>query len=232
MLSPKKWASLIVGLPLLACFILFMLSGLVNGFGEAFSLLLDTPRDLFCSVMPFCDVETETEVINTEVLWTRIHNRAVLDVGKYETREEWRATQRTSLGITSITHSMRMRATVSVTMGLNLELVDPEDIVVDDDNQSVTITLPPTQPIECFMEDIEYFDRSCVAVCGDLERKLREEAMDDVVESEELDVALVGAFEEAQSTIAGLIDPLINDYEIIFVKDEEVPPSLDSSSCN
>jgi hypothetical protein len=232
MLSPKKWASLIVGLPLMVCFGLFMLSGFINGFDEAFKLLFDTPRDLFCSVMPFCDVETETEVLNTAKLWTRIHERAVLDVGKYETREEWRATQRTSLGIASVTHSMRMRATVSVTMGINLESVLPEDIVVDNENETVTVTLPQVQPIECFMADIEYFDRSCVAVCGDLERRLREDAMEDVIKSDGLSEALVGAYAEVQSTVASLIDPLVNEYDIFFVQDLEAPPRLTSSSCD
>jgi hypothetical protein len=232
MLSPKKWASLIVGLPLMACFGLFLLSGFINGFDEAFGLIFDTPRDLFCSIVPFCDVETETEVVNTQILWTKIHERAVLDVGKYETHGEWRATRRTSVLVGSVTHSMKMEATVSVTMGLNIENVEQEDIVVDDENQTVTVTLPQAQPIECFMDDIEYFDRSCVLVCDDLERDLREKAMEDVLGRDELATALDEAYENAQSVIAGLIDPLANDYDIFFVQDTEVPLRLDSSSCD
>jgi hypothetical protein len=170
--------------------------------------------------------------VDVESVWMRIHDRGVLEVSRYETRAEWRATQQTSLGTTSVVHSMRMRATVDVRIGINLENVSLEDIVVDDENQTVTVTLPQTQPIECFIDDIEYFDRSCVVVCGDLERTLREEAMDDVLESEELAVAMAGTYEEVQSTIVGLIDPLANDYDIFFVQDTEIPLRLDSSSCD
>jgi hypothetical protein len=61
---------------------------------------------------------------------------------------------------------------------------------------------------------------------------LREDAMEDVIKSDGLSEALVGAYAEVQSTVASLIDPLVNEYDIFFVQDLEAPPRLTSSSCD
>ncbi len=208
---------------------LFAISAAVNGFDEALELTFSAPRNLFCSVMPFCDVnDGEANIVDTQEIWTRIHERALLDTGKYETRRDWKA-ERTTW---PVTHSMRMRATMHVTMGVNLDNLLPEDIVVEEDSQSVTITLPPTQPIECFLTDIEYYDESCLLICGDLEQDLQEKARQNVLDSDELQLALDDAYQQAESVVSGLIAPAAEGYTIQFVQSAVSPPPIESGSCN
>lgn len=211
------------------CIGIFALSVALNGFQEALELSFSVPRNLFCTVTALCDVSGngETKVVDTQEIWTRIHDRALLDVGKYETRKDWKA-ERTTW---PVTHSMRMRATVSVTMVINLQLVTEEDIVVDDENETITITLPQVQPAECFLSEIEYYDESCLLVCGDLENDLQEKAQESVLDSDELDTALDEAFINGQPAIAAFITP-VTDYQVVFVKSTENPPRVESGSCN
>ncbi|PJF39053.1 MAG: hypothetical protein CUN55_15470, partial [Phototrophicales bacterium] len=149
---------LILLLPSLVLIGLFFTAGISNGFNEAFELVFTIPRNLFCSATGLCEVsDNDAKTIQEDEIWTRLYERALLDTGKYEIRGSWRA-ERTTL---FVTHSMRMNATVSVTMAINLENISPDDIVVDNEAQTVTIAIPPAQPVECFLTDIEYTDRSC-----------------------------------------------------------------------
>lgn len=218
------WILLIPSLLLIG---LFMVAGLNNGFDEAFDLVVSVPRNLFCSATGLCDVD-ETTGIREDEIWTRLYERALLDTGKYEYHGVWRA-ERTSF---MITHSMRMEATVSVTLALNLANVTPDDIVVDNDAQTVTITIPPAQPVECFLTDIEYRDRSCAGTCGELEQDLASIAENDVYTSEELQLELINAYGRGKTILATLVDPLIDDYTLTFVQDEVPPPPIESTSCD
>ena len=203
--SIKRTINFVILVPILILVGLFVASGISNGFDEAFNLFFSAPRNLFCSVVSFCDVEEE--VVKVDEIYEALYERALLDLGKYETRNEWRATSTTVV----VTNSMRMRATAHVTIALNLELMQEGDIVVDDEAQTVTITLPPTQPAECFLTDIEYFDKSCLpGTCGDLERRLQQSALDDARNSESLQTELIAAIERGQATVAGLLNPLTN----------------------
>ncbi len=224
----RNTITLILIIPTLLLLGLFVAAGINNGFDEAFNLVITAPRNLFCSIVSFCEPDDETTVVREDELWTRIYERALLDTGKYETRGNWLARRTTFF----VTHSMRMQATVSVTMALNLGNIEPSDIVVDNDEQTVTITLPPAQPVECFLTDIVYSDRSCVGVCGELEQDLVAIAERDVYQSEELTVELVNAYERGKVALAALISPLAQDYELIFLQDEMPPAPIESSSCD
>lgn len=207
---------------------LFLVAGFINGFDEALRLSFSAPRNLFCSVVDFCDVD-EGEVVKVDEIYSRIYERSLLDVGKYETRNDWRATSTTVV----VTNSMRMRATAHVTLALNLELMSPDDIVVDENAKTVTITTPPVQNAECFLTDIDYYDESCLpGTCGDLERRLQRTALDDAKNSTELERERGAAMERGQTTIAALIDPLASDYDILFRISDEAPPPVPGGSCN
>lgn len=221
----RSTVTFILMLPTLLLGSVFIAAGATAGFDEAIDRLLNDPFGLLAIVFPF--LEDEDTVVQEDVLWTRIYERAVLDMGKYETRGEWNA-GRTTFGVRQ---TMRMTATVSVTMGVNLSNIEREDVVVDDEEQTVTIIMPAAQPVECFLSDIVYSDRSCLGACGELEQDLVQAAEQDVYESEELDVALIDAFERSKSTVSAFIAPLAEDYIIIFVQDDAAPPPVEGSSC-
>lgn len=225
----RRYVYMILGLPLLLCIILFAISAAVNGIDEAFKLSLEGPRKLFCSVIDVCDDDSMgTEVVSVTEIWTRIHERALLDVGKYETRKDWRA----EISTWPVTHSMGMRATTSITLALNLGNILPEDIVVDEENKTITVTLPQVQPAECFLSEIEFHSESCLLVCDDLKKDLQEKAIEDVLDSDGLEVELVAAYERAKPIIGGLISPVARDYVINFVQRPEAPNPIESGSCN
>lgn len=218
----------IIVLPIILCIGMFAISAAVNGVDEAVDLAISTPRNLFCSIVPFCDAPNEeTEVIDEELLWTRIHERALLDVGKFEQRRVWRAERSTFV----VTHSMRMRATLNVTIGVNLDNTGPDDIIVDEADKTITVTLSQAQPVECFLDNIEYYDRSCIGVCGDLEDDLVDDALDSWRDNEELQIELEAAYLRATREVTALIEPLAEDYTITFVQNPEAPPPITSGSC-
>lgn len=204
--------------------------------GGALLLFSDPLCDSF-DMLPFCDEEeAETTFADSVVLWEKIYERVILDVGKYEVRKDLRA-ERTPevLGIwEAVTHSMRMRATVHVTMAINLETMEQEDIQVDEDSRTISITLPPVQPVECFLEDIEYYDESCIfEQCERLERDLRDKAFEEVLESDELQEELNQAFFRGQDGIAEIIAPFIDDdYRVEFLQSNEQPAPILGRTCD
>ncbi len=224
----KRIISIIIAAPLVILLLLFVIVAVTQGIDEALELTWSAPRNLFCSIAPFCDVDDETEVVDLGELWTRIHERALLDIGKYETRQSWRAEQTTW----PVTHSMRMRATVHVTMGINLDNLTEEQIAIDEQNQTITITMPQVQPVECFLEDIEYYDESCLLVCDDLKQELQVVARRNVMGSDELAAELINARQRAEVEVSNLIEPFIEDYTLQFVTNPEAPPPIESGSCN
>lgn len=204
--------------------------GLVQETPTLFELSVGEPLivEPTVAVMP-----SALDSLDRNVVWTQIHERGIFDMRRYETRQEWEFTQDIVSVETNVPSRMRMRATVMIAIGMNLNNVQVNDIVADDANRSVTITLPQTQAIECFITDIEYVERLCVgADCGEIEEDLHEAAIRDVLGSEDFGVELDGAFEDTQIVVRGLIDELVNDYEIVFVKDRIAPPWVDRRSCD
>jgi hypothetical protein len=200
-------------------------------------LLFSDPLCESLDMLPFCEEEeTETTFADSVVLWEKIYERVILDVGKYEVRKDLRA-ERTPevLGfLEAVTHSMRMRATVHVTMAINLESMQQEDIQIDEDTRTITITLPQAQPVECFLEDIEYYDESCIfEQCERLERDLRNKAFEEVLASDALEEQLDQAFFGAQDGIAELIAPFIeDDYQVEFLQSDERPDPIPGRTCD
>ncbi len=218
----------ILAIPIVLCIGAFAISAAVNGVDEAVDMALSTPRNLLCSIVPFCDsTAEEAEIVDEQLVWTRIHERALLDLAKYEQRRDWRATVTTVF----VDHSMRMRATVNVTLAINLDNTHREDIVVDDETETITITLSQAQPVECFLTDIEYYDRSCIGVCGELEDKLLDQARDSWQNDDNLQIRLDEAFERGKIEITNLIEPIAKGYTIELIQDPEPPPPITSGSC-
>lgn len=194
------------------------------------------PFNEICELLPFCDAEEDQETVflDSQLIWQRIRNRALLDVRKYEEHKNWRARRTTEVfGVGVVDHTMEMRATVNVTMVLNLESVQDSDVIVDNTEKVVTITLPPAQPAECFLEEVEFHNRQCLfEQCGKLEDDLQKRAIEEVLESDGLQAGLDGAFEHAKTVVTEFIEPLIpEDYTLIFQKSDTEPARIESGSC-
>ncbi|MCB9437483.1 MAG: hypothetical protein H6673_10900 [Anaerolineales bacterium] len=227
MVRAKRLIQGIIAIPLIIFVGLFVAAGLTNGWDKALGTMWDASRELFCSATGLCDTDEEVRVLGSEELWTRIHNRFVLDTGKYETRQNWSAEYR-SLGVT---HTGEMNATVNITIGVNMAGFTAEDIVVDNDAESITVTVPPAQPVECFLADIQYHNESCWGTCDEIHRKLQDTAIPDVLDSEEFRSELLNKQREAGTAIATIIDPLAEGYTINFVWSTETPIPIEGASC-
>jgi hypothetical protein len=78
------------------------------------------------------------------------------------------------------TRSMRYKALVTVTGGIDLELVSEADFQTSEDGQTLFVTLPNAQLRDCILDSDAslYYDESCNYVgCGNLRDLLRDEAL-------------------------------------------------------
>jgi hypothetical protein len=207
-----------------------LISVATEGFDDTFDRLFSAPRDLFCDVTGLCESSEETELVDSEIVWTRISERSLLDLGKFEQNGRWRAER----NLLIVTNSMSMSGTVNITMAMNLGFITQEDITVTQDDPTVIIQLPPVQTAECFMTDVEYSDRFCIEVCDDLERDLQRKAIEQSLGSDELQQALQEALENAKVEIAKLIDIgniSDQDYRLQFSQKTETPPPIAGATC-
>lgn len=213
------------------CVFIFGVGVINNGLQATIDSFFDAPRDLFCSVVPFCDTKPiETRLVDERIVWTRIHERAVLDVGSLQRRGDWSAERTTMV----VTHSKNMSATVNITFGLNLMGIEEDDVQVDQQTQTVTVTLPPVQPVQCFITDEDFYGGFCIEVCDDLERDLRKKAIERTLDSEDFSQALLEATTRAQQEIASLIDiGNIADipYNLVFQEGTEPGPEIPGANC-
>lgn len=221
----------VVMLLAMVCGVVFTIGTINNGLEDTLNAFYNAPRDAFCSVLPFCDNESiDTVLVDERILWTKVSDRSVLDLGKFERRGDWHA-ERTTL---VVTHTKNMRGTVNITMGMDLGAIDQDDIVVDQDALSITITIPPVQPVECFVNEVEYYGGFCIEVCDDLERDLQSMAIERSLDSEDFDQALVNAEEDAKVEIATLLD-IGNitdlDYTLQFVESTDGPTDIPGATC-
>lgn len=217
-----------LSLPFLFFAGLFVTVGLINGFDDALRISLRAPRDLFCSLTTLCGESDGNQFITEDEIYTRVWAREVLQLALFESRNTYRQTRDVAFGAEA---SMRMNAEVNITIGVNLELIQLDDIVVDNEAQTVTIVLPQVQPIDCFLEDVEFFDEFCLGQCDELRDDLRSSAIDEAFNSEVYQTELINAAEEAQFSIGRLIDPLTDDYIIVFEESLETPGPIAGSSC-
>jgi hypothetical protein len=221
----------VVMIAALICGAVFTIGTINNGLEDTLNAFYDAPRDLFCSVVPFCDNESiDTALVDEQILWTKISERTVLDLGKFERRGDWHAERQTLV----VTHTKNMRGTVNITMGMDLSAIEPEDIVVDQEALSIRITLPPVQPVECFVNEVEYYGGFCIEVCDELERDLQRIAIERSLDGEDFGQALVNAEEDAKSEIATILD-IGNiadvDYTLQYVESTEDPPQISGATC-
>ena len=212
-------------------FIIAVLATILLGFFITYGLLTNQLDEMFCNINPFCDIENaETEIVDEQIIWEKFTERTVLDLGKYERNGEWRATRNTLFA----TWSKNMRGTVNITMGMNLTLVNQENITIDQSERIITIALPPIQPVDCFMTEQDYFGGACIDVCDELERDLEKKAIEGTLDSEGFEVAMDGALVDAKSTIAEFIDigNIGNEpYTLRFTEQEGSPPPIPAATC-
>lgn len=211
-------------------FIVAVIATILIGFLVTYGLLTDQLDDMFCELNPFCEVEEVETVVDEQIIWEKFTERTVLDLGKYERNGEWRATRNTLFA----TWSKNMRGTVNITMGMNLTLVDQDNITVDRDERIITIALPPIQPVDCFITEQDFFGGACIDVCDDLERDLEEKAIEGTLESEGFAIAMDGALVDAKSTIAEFIDigNISNEpYTLRFTEQTIDPPAIPAATC-
>lgn len=185
----------------------------------------------FCGFTGLCDVRNSEDFVEEAVIWTRLQERAVLDAGKFERNGQWRA-ERTTLAF--FTHSMRMRGTVNITLGLNLGAIQEADVQVDNEAEIITIALPPLQSVECFVADVEYYDRVCIDVCDDLERDLQRQAIESSLNSEEYQLFRTASLDRVKTELAKLINigNLTDiEYSLRFTEQTVNPPPIPGATC-
>ena len=212
-------------------FIIAVLATILLGFFITYGLLTNQLDEMFCEINPFCETDkAETKIVDEQIIWEKFTERTVLDLGKYERNGEWRATRNTLIA----TWSKNMRGTVNITMGMNLALVDQENITIDRTERIITIALPPVQPVDCFITEQDFFGGACIDVCDDLERDLEKKAIEGTLDSEAFDAAMDGAVIEAKSTIAEFIDigNISNEpYTLRFTEQAGSPPAIPAATC-
>ena len=112
-------------------------------------------------------------------------------------------------GILPGQRSLRYSALVTVTAGVDLQLMDENSFVVDGD--TVTVTLPPPQIKDCILDEdnSRYYDRNCSAVgvvdvgCGGLEDVLRQTAVETAA-TENVEPLMEDAFNFAAEQIQNM----------------------------
>lgn len=139
---------------------------------------------------------------------------------------------------------LRMAYVGSVNVGIDLERLTEENVVVNADN-SLTITLPPIQILECALRQPEIVSMSCTDIpfvqdCDDIRTKLQdaayERSMNELREQAQqneiftsdgqrlLDVAYDGV-EEAVYNLVVTLDDGLDDVRVQFVRNpEQLPP--------
>ena len=215
----------------LVCGAVFTIGTINNGLNDTLNAFYNAPRDAFCSVVPLCESKSlDTVLVDEQILWTKFSERTVLDLGKFERRGEWHA-ERTTL---VVTHSKNMRGTVNITMGMDLSAIEQQDIVVNQEDLTISITIPPVQPVECFLNEVEYYGGFCVEVCDDLERDLQRMAIERSLDSEDFNQSLIGASEDAKVEIANILD-IGNitdvDYSLQFIQSTDGPTDIPGATC-
>ena len=221
----------VVMIAALLCGAVFTIGTINNGFQDTLNAFYNAPRDAFCSIIPLCGSKSfDTALVDEQILWTKISERTVLDLGKFERRGDWHAERSTLV----VTHTKNMRGTVNITMGMNIGAIAPEDIVVNQEDLSITITLPPVQPVECFVNEVEYYGGFCIEVCDELERDLLRMAIERSLNSDEFDQAMVSAEADAKVELATILDigNITNiDYTLRFLQSTEEPPAIPGKTC-
>lgn len=129
-------------------------------------------------------------------------------------------------GILPGRRSLRYDAFVTVTGGVDLELIDSDDFVTD--GTSVTVILPPAQIKDCILDEeaSAYYDRKCTAAgiidagCGGLEEILRERAIQEASLGEH-EMLLTDAFDSVTEIVQNLGYSF--GYEEVIVLQSEAP---------
>jgi hypothetical protein len=120
-----------------------------------------------------------------------------------------------------------------VTVGIDLALIDEQDVVPNEDGM-ITITLPPAQITNCSLGKPAILHDECTHIwrvqdCGDIRRDLQDKAYDrslDELRETAYEMDLIElAYQEAEAQIAALFGTVYPDQQLIFVPSDEVVPA-------
>ncbi|MFP4322373.1 MAG: DUF4230 domain-containing protein [Anaerolineales bacterium] len=172
----------------------------------------NTATSIFDAVSNICLVNCGDSVtqINTGPLLQAIEQQGFLEGARANNNlpniyasNEWP-------GLLPGRRSLRYNAFVTVTAGIDLENVSPQDIRTA--GNTVTVVLPPAQVRDCILDEAasSYFDRRCSAIgvvdvgCGGLEAELRAQALIASATADH-DVLLEDAFASGAEVIQNLL---------------------------
>jgi hypothetical protein len=156
-------------------------------------------------------------------------NRILLNLPNLYAENEWP-------GILPGTRRLRYNAYVTITAGVDLELIGFDDIRIE--GTTAYITLPPAQIKDCVLDETasSYFDRRCTAAgvvdagCGGLEDDLREIARVEAARANH-EIVLQDAFRNAAEVVQDLIEPLGLEEVIIEESQEPLPLVAQNGTC-
>lgn len=128
--------------------------------------------------------------------------------------------------------SMRYQAFVTVTAGVNMELLQEDDFKAD--GNTLTVTLPNAQLKDCILDldASRYYDRSCYNIgCGNLEDILVSQALD-AAATENTERLYQEAFDNATEFVQDLGTNLGFEEVIIQRDSATMPPVAEGGTCS
>lgn len=207
--------------------VLFLIG--VDTVGDSTSNMIDSLADLF-------DGSNEVNVNVRQILGT-IQQQAWLETARQNQQLDLNAEDNVQIGgIVSVpvTRGVKFDAVVTVTAGINLQLLEETDFVVDGD--TLTLILPAPQIKDCILlEDLSSFDRntycSTVGTCRDLEETLRQTALETAA-TQGIDEIRVEAFNNADQVIRDLVVQSGFTGTLQIERSTELmPPVAEGGSC-
>jgi hypothetical protein len=129
------------------------------------------------------------------------------------------------------TRSMRYQAFVTVTAGVDMELLQEDDFMAD--GTTLTVTLPNAQLKDCILDQdaSRFYDRSCNLVgCGNLEDILVSRALD-AAATENTERLYQEAFENASEYLQDLGQNLGFEQVTVQRDSANLPPVAQGGTC-
>ncbi|WP_119072600.1 DUF4230 domain-containing protein [Aggregatilinea lenta] len=221
-----------VGASLLVVVIVFALIALA--FTNELTDFFDDPVDNVLEMIGIDRGNSTPEVVDARVVVLGIQKLAVIETTRADILVDETVVQEKSF----VLRDARLRVQYSgrVTAGVDLSLIEDEDIVMEEANR-VTISLPPAQITGCYLRDPEIIENTCgsnvlgMANCSDtyenLQKTAYNRAMSDLLDTAEEQDVVGTAIESAESAISDLLGNF-GITEITFNRSTETLPPDDS----
>lgn len=162
------------------------------------------PEEFCLSVFGDCEEPPAPLEVDVTQIITEIRAQAFIETARADQTLEVRATERGALGVSG---SLRYRAFLTVTAGVDLMSQEPS---VVSEGQSVTVTLPQPQIRDCILnlEESFFYEYDCTLVgCDSLEDTLPTLALESAA-NEGTEPILADARLEAQRIIGELVQDI------------------------